>query len=222
MANVSVKHAKISKDQTRILVVIAIAVAVIIFGLFASKAMISKGLYQRKALHQTREVAALLKSNYASAQTLLTQYQVFEAQNPNMLGGSTTGTANLDGNNPKITLDALPSTYDAPALASSLEKILTERAVKINSVTLTDDPTANSDKPEAKPAPKLVVLSFEGTTTFSNGGLLIKDFERSIRPFDINTLEITGTDNNLKINAGMTTYFQSAKSLDLTATKEIK
>jgi hypothetical protein len=219
MTKVSVKHAKLDKDQSTMLVVVTLSVVLTVFFLFATKAMISKGIYQRRALHATRSVGAQLKSNYSSAQTL---YKVFVSQNPNALGGSVTGTSNLDGDNSRIVLDSLPSTYDAPALASSLEKILLGRSVSISSISVTDDPTTNSDSAQAKPQTKPFAFSFEGMTNYGNGLALMQDFERSIRPFDVNTLEISGTDSALRIKSGITTYFQPAKSLDLTATKEIK
>jgi len=219
---VSVKHLQIDKSQSTMLAVIAVAVIVVVFGLFATKALISKGAYQRRALHARRQVADTLKSNYASAQTLFTQYTVFAKDDPNVLGGSTTGNGNLDGDNPRIVLDSLPSTYDAPALATSIEKVMTGRNVSIESIKVIDDPTTNSDVAQANPQAKPITFSFSGTTTFQNSMQLMQDFERSIRPFDANTVEIEGTDNDLRLTIGMTTYFQPAKSLDLTPTKEIK
>lgn len=222
MAKVSVKHAKLDKSQSTMLLVIALATVVVIFSLFATKALVTKGLYQRRALHARNDVVSQLKKNYSSAQTLFTQYKVFADQAPNILGGDPSGTGNTDGDNARIVLDALPSSYDAPALATSVEKILTDRSVTINSLSITDDPTTNSDAAQATPKFKPIVFSFEGTTNFAGGTQLLQDFERSIRPFDLNTLDISGTDTALKLSVGMTTYFQPAKSLDLTATKEVK
>lgn len=219
---VSVKHLQIDKNQSAMMGVIVAAVVIVVFSLFATKSMIVKGLYQKRALHARNEVAATLKANVASAQTLFNQYKIFAEQNPNILGGTTTGNTNLDGPNAVIVLDALPSKYDAPALATSVEKVLTGRNVTINSLTVTDDPNSNSDSAQAQPKPKSVVFSFEGTTDFAGATQLLQDFERSIRPFDLNTLEISGSDNKLKLTVDMTTYFQPAKSLDLTATKEVK
>ncbi|MGH9638093.1 MAG: hypothetical protein ACRD72_24920, partial [Candidatus Angelobacter sp.] len=125
MAKVSVKHVQINKNQSTMLALIAGAVVVVVFGLFATRAMVVKGLYQRKVLHARRDTAATLKSNYTAAQNLVNQYKNFATQDPNILGGSVAGDTFIDGNNPRIILDALPSTYDAPALATSIEKILT-------------------------------------------------------------------------------------------------
>ncbi len=220
---VSAKHLQIDKNQSSMMAVIVITVVVVVFSLFATKSMVTKGLYQRRALHARKEVAATLKTNYDSAKTLVSQYKnVFANQNPNILGGSVNGKTNLDGQNAVIVLDALPSKYDAPALATSTEKVLTERGVTINSLTVNDDPSANSDAPQSQPSYKSMTFSFEGSTNFNDASKLFQDFERSIRPFDLNTLEISGSDNKLKLTVGMTTYYQPAKSLDLKATKEVK
>lgn len=223
MAKVSVKHVQLDKNQSTILAVIALSVVLVIFGLFATKAMVVKGLYQRRALHARRVVANQLKDNYTAAQTLVTQYKLFASQDPNMLGGSASSTkSNSDGDNSWLVLDSLPSNYDAPALASSIEKIMLGRNATITALKVTDDPATYSDKAQAQPKVVPVTFSFEGTSNYLSTTQLFQDFERSIRPFDLNTLEIAGTDNALHLTVGMTTYYQPARSLDLTATKEVK
>ncbi len=219
---VSVKHLQINKSQSSMLAVVAAAVAIVVFGLFATKALVVKGLYQRRALHAQREAVATLKDNYSAAQTLFTQYKVFAGGDPNILGGNPTGNGSLDGDNPRIILDALPSTYDAPALATSLEKILTSQAITISALSIVDDPASNSDQPTANPQAKALSFTFSGTTNFQGSQKLFQKFEQSIRPFNLNTLQITGTDNIMQISAKMTTYYQPAKSLDLSLQREVK
>jgi hypothetical protein len=218
----SIKHIEIDKNQSQVLAIIVGAVIITVFSLFATKALVSKGLYQRRALHARQQAVNQLKKNYDSAQTLFNQYKVFASEDPNIIGGSVSGSTDKDGDNAKIVLDALPSTYDAPALASSLEKLMNGRGVKIDSISVTDDPTTNSDQPQDNPQSKAVQFSFSGTSNYQLSKALLQDFEHSIRPFDLNTLEIDGSDNNLKLTVGMTTYFQPAKSLDLKPTKEVK
>lgn len=218
----SIKHVQIDKSQSTMLAVVALAVAFCVFGLFATKALVSKGLYQRRALHAERNVASTLKSNYTAAQTLVSQYNVFAQENPNVLGGSNSGNGPNDGDNPRVTLDALPSKYDIPALGSSIEKILEGRSVTFNSLTVSDNPSSNSDQPQPQPKATPIPFSFEGTTNYKSAQQLLQDFERSIRPFDLNTLEIDGTDTTMKLTVNMTTYFEPAKSLDLTATQVVK
>ncbi|HSW78818.1 MAG TPA: hypothetical protein VLF88_02270 [Candidatus Babeliales bacterium] len=218
----SIKHIQIDKSQTSILIVIALATAVTIFCLFGTKALISKGLYQRRALHARREAVDQLKSNYESAKKLFNQYKVFADADPNVLGGSKSGSANNDGNNSRIVLDSLPSKYDAPALATSLEKIMTMQNVTISSLNITDDPAGNSDQAQASPQPKVIAFSFAAGTNLNGAVQLLQKFEQSIRPFDIYNIQISGSDNAMTLTAQANTYFQPAKNLDLSATKEVK
>lgn len=218
----SIKHVQINKSQTTMLAVIASATVVVIFSLFATKALIVKGLYQGRALDARKDVVKQLKSNYDSANKLFDQYKFFANQDPNFLEGKIAGTTNLDGDNPRLVLDALPSKYDAPALASSIEKLLNNEKVTFNSLTVKDDPSGNSDQAQAEPSAIPMAFAFEGGTTYPTAALLMSDFEHSIRPFDVNTFEISGNDGDLKISAAMSTYFQPAKSLNLQPTKEVK
>lgn len=222
LGKISVKHIEVSKDQSSILMVVAGTVAVVIFLLFATKAMIVQGFYQQRVLSAKHGVVSDLKKNYESAKTLVNQYDVFASQDPNMLGAPVSGTGNLNGDNPRLVLDALPSKYDAPALASSLEKILKGRNLKIGSITITDDQSLYPDQPQSAPQYKAVTFSSAGTTNYAGGSQLLNDFERSIRPFDVNKLRISGTDNNLSLSLDMTTYYQPGKVIDLKATKEVK
>jgi hypothetical protein len=218
----SIKHLQIDKSQSTVLIVIAVSTVFIVFGLFATKSLITKGLYQRRALHAQREAVDKLKANITAANTLITQYKVFAQNEPNLIGGTTDGNGDKDGDNPRIVLDALPSTYDAPALGSSLEKILTKKNITINTLSVTDDPTASAAKAEANPQPQTVTVQIAGSSTYDGITKLLQEFEHSIRPFDINNLQLGGTDKTLQLTASVNTYYQPAKSLDLSITKDVK
>lgn len=219
---VSAKHLQIDKTKSTILAVVAVAILVTIFSLFATKALISKGLYQRRAIKEKKDVAQTLKSNVDAAHKLVNQYQDFQQQDPNVLGGSVSGKGNQDGDNARIALDALPSKYDAPALASSLEKLMGGRNVTIRGIDVKDDPAGNPDDSQAIPELTTMPFSFEGATSFKNAKNIISDFEHSIRPFDITSLELTGTDEALRLTVSGNTYFQPAKSLSLDTMKEVE
>lgn len=218
----SVKHVQIDKAQSAMLATVAIAVIVAIFSLFGIKAMISKGAYQRRVINEKHRIVSQLKSNYTAANALSAEFAIFDGQDPNIIGGSTKGTGNQDGANSQIILDALPSTYDTPALASSIEKLLAGNSVNIRSIDVKDDPTSNPDAAQSLPISSPMAFSFEGSTTYKSGQQVLKDFERSIRPFDVTNLELNGSDANLVMLVNMTTYYQPAKSLSLTTTKAVK
>jgi hypothetical protein len=64
-------------------------------------------------------------------------------------------------------------------------------------------------------------LSASGTSTYEGTQQVISDFERSIRPFDINKLAISGNQSSMTLSFDLTTYYQQAKTTALTS-KEIK
>ncbi|PJE65026.1 hypothetical protein COU91_03810 [Candidatus Saccharibacteria bacterium CG10_big_fil_rev_8_21_14_0_10_47_8] len=241
--NTSIKHLQIDKAKSTILVVVSVAAIITIFSLFVTKSMLTKANYQRRVIDEKHKVVKQLKDNVGATKTLISQYKIFAEQNPNILGGSAeaagldseaakailhalsgsvSDTGNLNGDNARITLDALPSKYDAPALASSIEKLLLERNVSIQSINVKDDQASNPDKAQAVPVATPVSFSFEAGSDFKTSQLLIEDFERSIRPFDVITLELSGTDTSLRAKVDVSTYYQPAKSLSLSVTKEVK
>jgi hypothetical protein len=72
-----------------------------------------------------------------------------------------------------------------------------------------------------KPQPSNIDLTINGNGRYSDSQQLVKDLERSIRPFDITKLTLTGNQSNLTINLNVTTYYQPAKTVNITS-KEIK
>src|SRR3989344_1046329 len=217
----SIKHFQIDKAQSRTVTVIATATVIIVFSLFASKSLLSQGSYQRRVINHKHETVEQLKNNVSAGKDLVTQYQVFAQANPNLLGGNPDGPGPLDGNNARLVLDALPNKYDFPALTSSIEKLMAGRGISIRTIGGTDDEATNTGEPSPDPQPKTIGFSVEGITTYPNSMELIKDFERSIRPFDFTTFELNGDANQIRITINANTYYQPPKGLDV-GSKEIK
>jgi hypothetical protein len=218
----SIKHLKIDKDQSTILIITVIATIITVFSLFALKALILKGNYQHRGINAKQSVVKQLQANIESSKKLVSQYSVFADQDPNLLGGSKEGQGARDGNNSRLSLDALPSKYDVPALASSIEKLLNDKNADIKSITIKDDPTANSDEPSPHPGVVAIPFSFQTSANVNGAQLLLQDFEKSIRPFDVSSIDVTGSDASLTVTINGQTYFQPAKNLNLSATKVVK
>lgn len=220
--HISGKHAELNKAQTTMLGVVAGSVVIVIFCLFGIKAMISKGAYQQRVLSAKNQVVKQLQANYTAAQALSKTYQTFASADPNILGGKVTGSGGTDGNNAQIVLDALPSTYDAPALASTVEKILGNHGVDIQSINVTDDSANNPNTPVAQPSPVTMSFSFAGTSDYNTDKKVMQDFEKSIRPFDVSTLELSGSDGQLQMTLTMNSYYQQSQAVNLNVKKVVK
>ena len=222
----SIRHLQIDKTQTTVLIAVAVASVISIFCLVSAKSLLSKAAYQRRVLHARREAVKQLKSNIAAADQLVTQYKVFSSGDPrNVIGGKNVTDPNVsppDGDNSRIVLDALPSTYDFPALITSMAKILSDQRISSANVGGSDQSATIDNSANASPKPQTVTLTITGTSDYNGIQRLLGDFERSIRPFDIISMQLQGSAGNMNLSASLNTYFQPAKSLNIGTTKEVK
>ena len=229
---ISVKHVQISRAQSTILIVVVVATVITVFSLVSAKALISQGSYQKRVLNARRDAVKQLRDNVNASKTLITQYNnVFEGSNPtNIIGGKNTTKPKAsapDGDNARIVLDALPSSYDFPALISSIAKILSDDNIANPSVTGTDQSdtigktssVVNSALSTAsQPVP--ITLTVSGTSSYKGIQRLIGDFGRVIRPFDTTNVQLSGKNSAMTFSMGLTTYYQPAKELTI-GSKEI-
>jgi hypothetical protein len=220
MANTlpSTKRALIDKANTRIVVYVSVAAFILVFSLVAAKTLISQAAYQNRVISAKRVAVNQLKSDISASSQLKTSYNAFTSLPQNAIGGSPTGNGPQDGNNAKIVLDALPDTYDFPGLTTSLDNLLTSQSgVSINSISGTDEEaTLGSNQSSLSPQP--VPIPFNITVSGDYGSLqgVVNTFERSIRPIQIQTLDISGnTSDNLTMTVGAQTYYQPSKSLNI-------
>lgn len=214
----STKRVAISKANAQMVGIVAAAAFITVFCLFAAQAVWSQTGYQSRIVDEKEKALRQLKQNITSYSDLSRQYAAFNATSTNVIGGTSNGTGDNDGNNSKIILDALPSNYDFPALTSSLEKILKDSSLKVGSITGTDD-QLNQEGSVASPDPKAVAMPFTfsvGDANYAAVQQLISKLEQSIRPIQIDKLQISGGANSMTITIDAHTHFQSGKSVSIT------
>ena len=212
------KRGAISKANTQMFAAIIIAAFVSVFCLFAAKAVWSQNSYQARITDAKTDARNQLKKNIENYEQLAKSYQAFNAATTNVLGGTPGGNGDKDGTNAKVILDALPPGYDFPALTSSIEKIVTDNGLKLDSISGTDDQIAQQ-KNQSASSPKTVTIPFEFSVAGANyTGVqkLISSLQLSIRPMVIDTLEISGGANNMTVKVQAHTYFQPAKDVSIT------
>lgn len=219
--SLSNKHLQISKANTTITMVLAIASFITVASLVGARTMLQQRSYQAKVIKEKELAAKTLKENIDSVNTLLTSYQEFVARPDNIIGGNTAGTGERDGDNAKIVLDALPSKYDFPAIAASLEKVLTQNGFAINNINGTDDEVAQAAKNNPSPEVVEIPFIFSVNGTYESLNDLIRKLELSIRPIRLNKIEFTVSGGASEMNIDATTFYQSEKKLNIT-TKEVK
>jgi len=193
-----------------------IAAFVFVFSLVASKALFSQASYQNKVISQKKTALSTLKSDISAVDTLKTSYKSFVDTPRNVLGGNPTGVADLDGDNAKIVLDALPSKYDFPALSTSLEKLITGQGLEIQSITGTDDALGQVNT-SATPTPVPMIFQVRVSGSYDSIKNLLSVFERSIRPIQVKKVEIDSAaqGGNMVAIIDAQTYYQPEKNLNI-------
>lgn len=212
----SLKRALIEKSNTTIVVVTSVAAFIVVFSLVASWSLFGQFMYQSRVIGVNRTALDRLNKDIESTKSLETSYNAFISTPSNAIGGDPKGVGPQDGTNAKIILDALPSKYDYPALVTSLENILTGQSVQIQSISGTDDAAAQaanqtSSNPSPQPMPFQVVV----TGKYDSINNVVSAFEHSIRPFQIQTMELSGDQNQLTLTINAQTYWQPAKNLNI-------
>lgn len=210
------KRGLVSKANSTTVIVTSIAAFFIIFLLVGSKTLFGQATYQNRVATAKSLALRQLKADITASKSLVQSYTKFNSASVNIIGGSSTGGGANDGPNSRIVLDALPSSYDFPALVTSLEKIVNNRGLTIQSIQGVDDEVAqqvnvSSTTPQPVAIPFQIVIS----GNYSAIQALINDFQNSIRPFQILKESVSGGESNMTLTITAQTYYQPAKILNL-------
>lgn len=218
---ISTKRLAISKTNAQMVAIVGVAAFLTVFSLVAAKAVFSQTRYQARVTTAKEKAHKQLQENIETYGKLADTYNSFDSEKINAIGGSRSGKGDNDGPNSKIILDALPPTYDFPALTSSIEKVLVDNGLKVSSITGTDD-QLNQQGNTASPNPQSVEIPFTFTVSNANYGSvgrLLTKLQQSIRPIQIDTLDLSGAANDMTMTVSAHTYYQPAK--DVSITKEV-
>jgi hypothetical protein len=203
---VSTKHIQIDKANTLILVSTAITTVIVVFCLVATQALLKQMSYQNKVIGLRSTASKQLGNNVKSVTALKTSFEAFENSNESVIG--------TKDKNSKIVLDALPSKYDFPALATSLEGLITASGSSVTGITGTDD-EAKATQNSANPTAIEIPFSIASQGSFASTQKLIENLQRSIRPFVINSLTLSGSDSQIQATVTAKTYYQPEKKLEV-------
>lgn len=215
-ASTSKKRILIDKSNASMVIIIAAMAFVTVFSLVASRALLSQRSYQARVIAEKKNALAQLKANNDAASKIVDAYKVFISPSENIIGGSSSGIGERDGDNARIVLNALPSKYDFPALANSLEKILLAQNFKITGIAGIDDEVKQSAPSTAAVAPVEMPFEVSVVGTYDNAQILSDIFKRSIRPIKISKIKLDGKDAELNVEISAKTYYQPEKVISIT------
>lgn len=212
--NFSTKHLAIGKANAQIVIAVGAAAFIVIFCLVAAKAVYSQYQYQARVISAVKVADNQLDANITTYNGLVRSYTKFNSANPNVIGGTVTGSSN---DNTQVILDALPGAYDFPALATSLEYILTTTGVTDGTITGTDTQAAQTaTNASADPQPTAIPFSMSVLNAdYSTAQNVLQYLQQSIRPMSVDSLALSGSQGSLTVSIEAHTYYQAAKSLNI-------
>jgi hypothetical protein len=241
--HVSTKRLQIDKANSTIVIAVGVAAFTVAFSLVAAKSLLARQSYQNKVISAQEQARDQLQANIDAVDDLKVKYTEFVNRQENIIKGSNSGNGERDGDNARIVLDALPSKYDFPALASSLEKILVDRNYVIHTINGTDDEaaqnnggtTADGSGVSTELQQQISETPTEEQQTSTNGGAvempfeigaegsyqgmveLLGVFKNSIRPLYVQTITFTAGDNGkIQVNIQGKSYYQPERTLNIT------
>jgi len=211
---VSQKKVLIDKANSSMFIMVTITVALVIFSGVSTRALLKQSSHRTRVIKEKKIAATTLATNDQEIGKLITSFRAFEGAPE-----SVTGTTEK---NSKVVLDALPPKYDFPALATSLEKILTVGGYNITSISGIDNENSESaNAASASPQPVEMPFSIAVSGPYNKVKNLPYDLERSIRPMYILSLELSGSESDSKLSIQAKTYYQAGRNLELSS-KEVK
>jgi len=213
------KRQAIDKAGKTMLLWVGIAAVAVSFLLVASQYIYSQFIYNNKVIGAKDKAAAQLTENLENIETLKSAFGPLDSgTNPNV-------------NSTKI-LNALPRELDTSAFGSSLQKVIGPRSgISLESVKIEEsgesiianDP-GNEDI-QVSQTTEIVPQEIKATLTVAGSydqlSKFIVDLERTIRPIKITTMNLSGSDTSTRAIIEMTTYYQPAKTVNITE-KELR
>lgn len=187
---------------------IAVAAAALSFCAATGQFLFSKWLHNNRVITAKQTALKTLSTNITNAKELTSEVDALVA-NEALASVKT----NASDQNTKSVLDALPTTFDPAALATSLQQaVLNRSGASIDNITVPQE-VATTTTTELPAGPQEMRFTFGATGSYDQIRSTILDVERTIRPMRIISLNLIGSDKNLRATVECVTYYQPAKNV---------
>lgn len=194
------KRKLINKANSQIFLAVILSSVVVSAGLVSLKFLNDLRNYQSRVIAAQEETRDQLIANIESANEISEAFVEFDA-----------GEISAEE-----VLSALPSKYDYPALATSIDKLAGFSDATLESFAGEDEEAeiSSSVQVSAQPEPYEIQLSMSVTGSYKDIQNYLKVLERSIRPMKINDLSLSGSDSNMEADLSVSTYYQPKDQLE--------
>lgn len=216
------KRQQIENAGRSMFIWVAIASVAVSICIVTAQFLFQKWTYSNHVLNAKYKAADQLKKNITNAKQLQDAVNAL-VSNDDLASVKT----NQDDSNTQSVLDALPSTFDATAWATSLQKaILSHSGVAIEGINVPSDQeqsstttgAANSNAASSSatdPTPKEIKFDVTVSGSYDKIRNLMIDLERTIRPIKVTAITLDGDDAAMTATIGGVTYYQPSKSANV-------
>jgi Tfp pilus assembly protein PilO len=189
---------------------VAVAACALSFCAATGQYLFVRWQHNNDVIAAKQKAADTLTANIRNAQDLIKEVDALVADNA--LGSVKT---NPDDPNTKSVLDALPTTFDPAALATSLQQVvLSGSGVTIDSISVPQELDIPSEDSQ-QPTPQEMPFSFIVSGSFEQIKTCLIDIERTIRPIKVTSINLSGSDNSLRATVEAVTYYQPSKTVEV-------
>lgn len=203
----SIKDIKMKKFSNQIVLALNLGIFFSFFFISSSNLLLNKYNYQSNVISLQNKALISLNNDIKASKDLASSYNQFVSPTNNIIGGvSAAPDSTNGGDNSKIVLDALPSSYDFPEFITTLQNLILSQGVKISSISGTDQSATLSGNMPSIVTPIAFQVTVKGN--YDQIQNLINTFQQSIRPIDILKINLSGDQNSLTVTISAQTYYQ--------------
>lgn len=202
----SSKYLLIKKASSNMFVAVVVASVIVSFSIVISKFLFDLMQFNSTVEEAQAQSISRLETNISNFEQLSADYTNFES-GPKLIGSQ--------GNrsNSRTVFDSLPSRYDFPAIASSIENIARRSSVEFTGFS-GDDNQEGAVTSEAIPVPVEIPFSITIAGNYQQIQRFFTRLDQSIRPFKVNNVQMSGSDDNLRVSIQMSTFYQPAVNVN--------
>lgn len=194
----SSKRQAIDKAKSTVLATMVVASIVVSFAIVTFNFLWDLRGYNSRLTAAKEGARDQLNENVTNAEALKNSFGIFEQGDVNS----------------QEVLDALPSKYDFAAVITTMDSLAKRSGMLLTSFSgddLSAEAVQTSIQPEAIEMPFSITVEgdYEDLQEFS------ETLQRSIRPFRVISMEISGNDENISADISMSTFYQPEASIDV-------
>lgn len=204
------KRRQIQRASRAMFIWVAIAAMLVSFSVVALQFFAQQWLFNNKVLAAKYKANDTLSKSIHSVDALKSNINGLVA-NPDL---SSVRNSNNE-NNLQVILDALPTKADVAATATSIQQVIAAGSgVSLDSLSPPTDADVNAADSSVTGVQPLQ-FSLVAIGTYQQIQSFLQNLEKTIRPMNIVTLDVSGADASLRANITLNTYYLPTTTVDV-------